>query len=136
MTAPNDAFRAMLDHSDAPDVTNAVLARLGHSTTPPRRRYVQRGLMILVVLGAGIIWSTIPSTDVSEPVAPVTTIGEAVREDVTRQQDRLRGAVRTIRSLRQVMPARPGYRELEPAVERSGMGPVDDLAWRSLAPRI
>ena len=59
------------------------------------------------------------------------SVNEAVGEDLGRQRERMQGTYRYIRNL---LPSSSAAVEshsdpLSPAVDRSGMGPIDDPSW-------
>ena len=138
MTGNRDSFRdagdARPDAHDAPDLTRAIMGRLGYMKASPRvvrrRRRRRRcgrvllSLALLAVIALGLEVRTAGPVG-GQPAGP--TVPAAIGRDVALHQDRLQRTIQTIRNLVPPAPREPEIDGPEPAidedVDRSALGP-------------
>ena len=126
--------------SGGPDLTADVMARLGYMRGAPaaaarhrrrqQRRRIGSGVGLILMAAVAVWWHA--GTEHARTRAAVT-LPEAVAHDVEVQRARMRRSIDTVRLL---LPAAPAFTPVtEPTAlpeeaDRSGMGPIDDPAWR------
>jgi hypothetical protein len=110
----------------APDLTEPIMRRLGYvqlnERQAARRRHRHAATRIALSIAGGLIIAVAASVyrqgdGVRKPVG--TTVPEALREDLNRQQERLDRTIRTIRGWRPAVAPAP-----ETELDRYALGPV------------
>ena len=124
----------------APDLTHSIMGRLGYMRVSPRvarrhrvRRWASRVSVLMtaaIALGIGVQFY-LSSPEVRRPVGP--TISDALREDLSRQQNRIGNMIQTIRQLSPVAdpvsepPPQPS--EHEDGVEDASESWIAPVRW-------